>query len=81
MSEEENRPAGNRAADTSTTLTGKHSALALYERGLHAFPVDHPHHKKCIGLHSLCDGHRGKHPAVKWKTWAVTNTPDRKMTW
>jgi Bifunctional DNA primase/polymerase, N-terminal/AAA domain len=75
----ESRPAGNRAAKTSTTRTGKFSAHALYARGLHVFPVDHPRQPKCIGKHgpeSPCDGTRGKHPAVKWSVWAATNTPD-----
>lgn len=52
-------------------------AHALHERGFHVFPVDHPDHADCIGKHgptSPCDGHRGKHPAVKFGTWAVTVT-------
>lgn len=57
------------------TLT---AALAYAEYGLHVFPVDHPSQPGCIGAHKPedpCDGKRGKHPAVAWKTWAATNTP------
>ena len=43
-------------------------------RGFYVFPTDHPDQSRCIGLHnpvtSPCDSIRGKHPAVKWKTWA-----------
>jgi P4 family phage/plasmid primase-like protien len=52
-------------------------AIELSARGLHVFPCDHPDQPTCIGLHgpdTPCDGQRGKHPAVKWRTWAVTNT-------
>jgi hypothetical protein len=59
----------------STQLARAHT---LHERGLHVLPADHPHQPRCIGLHGLltpCDGERGKHPAVQWKTWAATVTP------
>lgn len=62
----------------TTTRAGVDAALKLHERGLHVFPVDHPHHPQCIGKHgptAPCDGHRGKHPAVKWSVWAVAATP------
>ena len=53
-------------------------ALALHQQGLHVFPADHPDQSHCIGLHgpatSPCDGTRGKHPAIKWGTWAVAAT-------
>lgn len=52
-------------------------AHELLDRGLHVFPVDHPNHPRCIGLHgpsNPCDGSRGKHPAVKWGVWAHTVT-------
>lgn len=55
-------------------------AVAHYlhdERGFHAFPVDHPGQPVCTGKHgptTPCDGQRGKHPAVKFGTWAVTVT-------
>jgi Bifunctional DNA primase/polymerase, N-terminal len=52
-------------------------AHELHQRGLNVFPLDHPAHPKCTGLHgptSPCDGERGKHPTVKWGTWAVTVT-------
>ncbi len=60
-----------------------HAQLAL---GLHVFPADHPDQPRCIGLHdpvtSPCDGIRGKHPAVKFGTWAVTVTPQMiDMAW
>ena len=55
------------------------AALALHKQGLHVFPADHPDQPKCIGLHdpakSPCDGKRGKHPSVKFATWAVAATP------
>jgi putative DNA primase/helicase len=50
----------------------------LHEYGFHPFPGDHPDYPDCIGAHgptSPCDGERGKHPCVKWKTYAVTVTP------
>jgi hypothetical protein len=53
------------------------AALALHNQGLHVFPADHPDQPDCIGLHgpdTPCDGIRGKHPAVKWKAWAVAAT-------
>jgi hypothetical protein len=53
-------------------------ARRLHARGFHVFPVDHPNHPQCIGKHgpdNPCDGERGKHPAVKWGTWAVAATP------
>lgn len=59
-------------------LTGHDSARHLHELGMHVFPVDHPNQPECIGKHgpdSPCDGDRGKHPAVKWGTWAHTVTP------
>ena len=61
-------------------------AHALHDRGLHPFPVDHPGQPQCIGKHdpikSPCDGIRGKHPAVKWGTWAQTVTPQTiGMAW
>ena len=40
--------------------------------------ADHPGQPECIGKHgpdNPCDGIRGKHPAVKWGTWAVEVTP------
>jgi putative DNA primase/helicase len=46
----------------------------LHQCGFHVFPTDHPDQSACIGLHSLCDGQRGKHPAVKFGTWAITPT-------
>jgi P4 family phage/plasmid primase-like protien len=67
-----------RPADTaSAPLTGHGSARNLHDRGLHVFPVDHPNQPECIGKHgpdTPCDGTRGKHPAVKFGTWAVTVT-------
>jgi Bifunctional DNA primase/polymerase, N-terminal len=54
------------------------TALRLREQKLHVFPADHPVHPECIGKHgpdNPCDGSRGKHPAVKWGTWAVAETP------
>lgn len=61
-----------------STLTLAATAHALRERGFHVFPTDHPDHPHCIGKHDPerfpCDGWRGKHPAVKWGTWAVANT-------
>ena len=62
---------------TDTAVYGT-SAIALHDRGFHVFPADHPDHRECIGLHgpdSPCDGQRGKHPAVKFGTWAVAVTP------
>jgi hypothetical protein len=62
----------------SATSTLVAAALELHKRDLHPFPVDHPDQPKCIGAHSPdnpCDGIRGKHPACKWKTWAVVTTP------
>jgi Bifunctional DNA primase/polymerase, N-terminal/AAA domain len=60
-------------------------AHALHERGLHVFPADHPDQPQCIGKHqpdAPCDGTRGKHPAVKWGTFAVTVTPQTiDLTW
>jgi P4 family phage/plasmid primase-like protien len=53
-------------------------AHRLHALGFHVFPVDHPDHPECIGKHgpeSPCDGQRGKHPAVKWSTWAAAPTP------
>ena len=54
------------------------AALELHKRGLHPFPCDHPDQPACIGLHgpeTPCDLVRGKHPSVKYKTWAVAATP------
>jgi hypothetical protein len=54
------------------------AAAQLLDRGLHVFPADHPDHRDCIGKHgpdNPCDGIRGKHPAVKWGTFATTVTP------
>ncbi len=62
----------------AATRAGVTAARILHDRGLHVFPVDHPNHPQCIGKHgpdSPCDGHRGKHPAVKWGVWSVTVTP------
>ncbi|BBX69708.1 phage/plasmid primase, P4 family [Mycolicibacterium psychrotolerans] len=50
----------------------------LHECGFHAFPTDHPDQPICIGKHgpaTPCDGIRGKHPAVKFGTWAIVPTP------
>jgi hypothetical protein len=66
---------------TPTTFDGSSTvrhAHHLLERGFHVFPADHHSHPQCIGKHGPtypCDGQRGKHPAVKWGTWAVTVTP------
>ncbi len=63
---------------TTANLSPVEVAHYLHERGFHVFPTDHPDQPKCIGLHgpaSPCDGQRGKHPAVKFGTWAVTVTP------
>lgn len=52
-------------------------AHRLHALGFHVFAVDHPGQPVCIGLHgpdTPCDGQRGKHPAVKWSTWAVSPT-------
>lgn len=53
------------------------AAHRLHGSGFHVFPIDHPGRVQCIGLHgptNPCDGQRGKHPAVKFGTWAVTVT-------
>jgi AAA domain/Bifunctional DNA primase/polymerase, N-terminal len=76
----ENRPGDTEAESLTSQVKDDTTALAqqLHDRGLHVFPVDHPYHPKCIGKHgptSPCDGERGKHPAVKWGTWAVAPTP------
>jgi hypothetical protein len=63
--------AGDETADTMA------AAITLLRRGFHVFPVDHPDHPQCLGLHgpnNPCDGVRGKHPACKWGTWATTVT-------
>lgn len=55
----------------------EHAHELLGRRGLHPFPLDHPGHPECIGLHGPnhpCDGQRGKHPTVKWGTWAIAVT-------
>jgi hypothetical protein len=77
---EKSRP-GERAASQRKSITTTEDTTAaahrLSARGFHVFPVDHPAHAKCIGKHGAnapCDGHRGKHPAVSWGTWAATNT-------
>lgn len=52
-------------------------AHQYHAAGYHPFPVDHPDQISCIGAHgpnTPCDGQRGKHPAVKWKTWSVSAT-------
>jgi hypothetical protein len=53
------------------------AALAAAKRAWSVFPVDHPELPRCVGIG---DGHdaatcteRGKHPAVKWATWATTD--------
>nr|ABP46367.1 hypothetical protein Mflv_3896 [Mycolicibacterium gilvum PYR-GCK] len=59
-------------------MTMVQKAQHLHQRGFHVFPTDHPDQRSCIGLHgpnNPCDGHRGKHPAVAWGTWAVNPTP------
>jgi hypothetical protein len=60
--------------DAPGVLTG--CAHKLHEQDFNVFPLDHPNHPKCIGAHAKtpCDGQRGKHPTVAWKTWAVTVT-------
>jgi len=53
------------------------AAHGLHKLSLHVFPLDHPEQPKCIGRHGKdtpCDGQRGKHPAVQWKTWAIAPT-------
>lgn len=52
-------------------------AHRMLDQGLHVFPLDHPEQRNCAGLHgpnNPCDGTRGKHPAVKFGTWATTVT-------
>jgi hypothetical protein len=75
----ENRPAGNRAANTTGEVNPDTTGFAheLHQQGFHVFPLDHPAQPGCIGKHgktSPCDGDRGKHPAVKWGVWSVTVT-------
>lgn len=58
-------------------------AVDLAVQGCHIFPVDHPDRPVCVGLHgpsSPCDGTRGKHPAVKWKSEATTDD-DQIVAW
>jgi putative DNA primase/helicase len=64
--------------------TSAAAAIALLERGFHVLPMDHPDHPRCIGAHvaTPCDGKRGKHPAVAWKTWAANPTPQTiELAW
>lgn len=58
------------------------SVYDLAAHGWHVFPVDHPALPECAGLHTttLCDGKRGKHPAVAWGHAATTN-PKMIATW
>ena len=63
--------------DTDSTSGTVANAKAIHDRGLRVFPADHPDQPNCIGKHgpeNPCDGIRGKHPAVKWGTWAVAPT-------
>ncbi len=58
-------------------LSTRDIAHRLHENGFHPFPLDHPHHRECIGSHTKikCDGTRGKHPRVAWTAWAIAATP------
>lgn len=64
---------------------GTPAAHRLHALGFHVFPLDHPDHPECIGLHgpdNPCDGWRGKHPLVRWSVWAVHPTPQMiDMKW
>jgi hypothetical protein len=64
--------------ETTSDMSPADIAHHLHGCGFHVFPTDHPDQPECIGKHSPlnpCDGQRGKHPAVKFGTWAVTPTP------
>jgi hypothetical protein len=79
MSENESPRFAAGAPESSGETNTDYNVLAhrLHDLGFHVFPVDHPDHPECIGKHgptSPCDGKRGKHPAVKFGTWAVAAT-------
>lgn len=64
-------------AMTETATRWVKQAYDLHARGFNVFPADHPDQSRCIGRHgsqSPCDGQRGKHPAVKFGSWAATVT-------
>lgn len=58
------------------------AAQELSRNGFHVFALDHPKLPQCIGQHrpgKPCDGHRGKHPAVKWSVFTATETPPQMV--
>jgi hypothetical protein len=77
-------PSVSAAAPNWGEMSSLESALALAERDVHVFPVDHPELAQCAGVgkdhdRATCD-QRGKHPAVAWSQQATTN-PKLITTW